>query len=112
VFQGSEQVMLIVRDKDTGLTLSRSAQIQNADYDIKYVEGRIVFNRPISSIVNDNSLVNESILGGHPVFVQVDYEAEVDSFEQSAAGASVQQHIYDKVAVGSTDNIDEISAGR
>ena len=89
-------------DKDTHLELSRVPQQQNVDYAIKYDEGRIIFNRPISSVQADDRLVNEDLLQGNPVFIQVNYEARVDAFEQTNSGARVRQQIGNHVGVGAT----------
>jgi outer membrane protein OmpA-like peptidoglycan-associated protein len=102
VIEGSEQVVIVVRDKDTGLELSRVPQQQNVDYTVKYDEGRIIFNRPIASVQADDRLVNEDLLQGNPVFIRVDYETRLDSFEQTTSGARARQQIGDHVAVGAT----------
>jgi uncharacterized repeat protein (TIGR01451 family) len=102
VIEGSEHVSIVVRDKDTHLELSRVPQQQNVDYSIKYEEGRIIFNRPIASVQADDRLVNEDLLQGNPVFIQVNYEARVDAFEQTNSGARVRQQIGNHVGVGAT----------
>ncbi|MFQ5756455.1 MAG: OmpA family protein [Acidiferrobacterales bacterium] len=111
VIEGSENVAIVVRHKDTGLELSRTPQSQNIDYTIKYDEGRIIFNRPIASVQTDDQLVNQELLQGNPVFVQVDYEVRLDSFEQKNTGARVRQQLGDHVAVGATyANEDQLSS--
>ena len=45
VVEGSEEVTLIVRDKNTRLILSSERQVRNADYLVKYEEGRLMFQR-------------------------------------------------------------------
>jgi len=108
IIEGSEQVTLVVRDKNTGLLVSRILEQQNVDYTVKYEEGRILFNRPIASVVQDALLVNQGILPGNPVFIQVDYETRLDSFEKSAGGGRVRQQLGDHVAVGGTYVKDEL----
>jgi hypothetical protein len=68
VIEGSEQVTLVVRDADTGLVLSRRPQQQNVDYTIKYDGGRILFNRPISSFAEDDTLIDQSLVPGNRVY--------------------------------------------
>jgi outer membrane protein OmpA-like peptidoglycan-associated protein/IMP cyclohydrolase len=111
VIEGSEQVSLVVRDKITGLQHSRIPQVQNRDYTVKYDEGRIVFNRPISSVAEDNALIDRELLSGNPVFIHVDYEARMDSFEKTASGARVRKQLGDHVSIGGTYVKDELSAG-
>lgn len=111
VIEGSEQVTLEIRDKNTGLVLSRMPQQQNVDYNVKYSEGRILFNRPISSVAESSSLVNQSILAGNPVYVMVDYETTLDSFEKTAGGGRVRKQLGDHLAIGGTYIKDELSSG-
>ncbi len=102
IIEGSEQVSLVVRDKNTGLVLSRTPQQQNVDYTIKYDTGYILFHRPVTSKAADGSIINQDILPGNPVIVEVEYEALADSLEKKAYGGRVRQQIGDHVAVGGT----------
>jgi uncharacterized repeat protein (TIGR01451 family) len=110
IIEGSERVALLVRDKNTGLPVSRIVQQQNVDYTVKYPEGRILFNRPISSFANDSVLINQGVQSGNPVFIQVDYESRVESFEKTADGGRVRQQAGDHVAVGATYVKDHLQA--
>ncbi len=112
IIEGSEQVSIVVKDKNTGLTLSRQPQQQNIDYSIKYLGGRLLFNRPISSSEQDNNVINNALLAGNPVYIEVDYEYHVATFEKSASGARARQQLGDHVAVGATYVDDELAAGR
>jgi uncharacterized repeat protein (TIGR01451 family) len=111
VVEGSEQVTLIVRDKNTGLMLVRRAQAQNTDYTIKYEEGRLMFRRPISSVLRDDRLIDAEILSGNPVHVQIDYEVRPDAFDETSAGGRIRQQLGDRVAVGGTLVDDNSAAG-
>ncbi len=112
IIEGSEQVTLLVRDKTTGLTVTRIPQQQNVDYTIKYEEGRILFRIPIASVVDDVALIHQGIQPGNPAFIQVDYETRVDSFKKTSDGGRVRQQIGDHVAVGGTYVKDELLAGK
>ena len=111
IVEGSEQVTLVVRDKNTRLLKSQEPQRQNVDYTIKYPEGRVLFLRPISSVVQGGSIVDQQILSGDPVYIQVDYEAAVQGLEKTAAGARVRQQVGDHVAVGGTYVKDDLQGG-
>jgi uncharacterized repeat protein (TIGR01451 family) len=102
VIEGSERVRIEVRDKDTGLVLAQIDQFRDADYTIKYEEGRLLFRQPISSVVDSSALIHQPLLHGHPVFVLVDFEHEVGSFEKKGVGGRVRQQIGDHVAIGGT----------
>jgi len=112
IIEGSEQVTLVVKDKMTGLTLSRQPQKQNLDYSIKYLAGRLLFNRPISSKQQDNHVINSALLAGNPVYIEVDYEYHVDAFEKMANGAHLRHQVTEQLALGATHVSDELAAGR
>jgi uncharacterized repeat protein (TIGR01451 family) len=112
IIEGSEQVRIVIRDKQTGLIVSRIPQAQDVDYTIKYEEGRIMFNRPISSVVDDDRLIDMALLSGNPVSIQVDYEAELESFEKTGYGGRVRKQVGDHVAVGGTYVKDELQSGQ
>jgi len=95
IVMGSEQVSLLVHDQHTGLLLQRITQIRNVDYTIKYREGRIWFTRPISSVIDDGTLIGSSMLAGNPVTIQVDYETPVDGLEAGISGARFKQRFAD-----------------
>ncbi len=111
VIEGSEQVWLVIRDKNSGLVLRREQQRLNVDYTIKYPEGRVVFNRPVRSVSAGGSLVEQDILGGNPVSIEVDYETRERSLDKSATGGRVRQNIGDRVGVGITYVDDETQGG-
>ncbi len=112
VIEGSEQVALVVRDKLTGLQLARIPQEPNVDYTIKYPEGRLLFYRPVSSVQFDERLVDQQLLAGNPVLISIDYEAEVEAFENSGGGGRVRQQLGDHFALGATVVQDETGGAR
>jgi uncharacterized repeat protein (TIGR01451 family) len=109
--EGSEQVAIVVRDKITGLVLSRRTQQRNVDYSVKYEEGRVLFHRPISSVVLDDLVVDPEILSGNPVSIEFDYETLTESFEETAAGVRAKQRLGDELTVGGTFVDDHPDAG-
>lgn len=111
VVEGSEEVTLTVRDENSGLLLSRERQQRDVDYTIKYEEGRLMFHRPLASVVQGGTLVAPQPLAGHSVFVEVDYEIHLDDFEKSAGGARVRRQLGERVAVGGTYIEDELEGG-
>ena len=78
-------------------------QRRNVDYTIKYPEGRVLFRRPIRTLVpDDETIVDDTTLIGHPVFIDIDYEKRTDFLEETAAGARARQQIGKHVALGGT----------
>ena len=111
IIEGSEQVSIVVRDKDTGLTLSRTTLQQNIDYRIYYDQGRLITTDPVSSVVEGHSLFDSALLSGHQVTVVVDYETALSSFEKKAYGARMSKTVTENIAVGVTQINDELDQG-
>ena len=111
LIEGSEQITIAIRDKNTGLLLSSQTQQQGVDYTIKYDQGRVLFNRPISSVSQNTMLINQALLAGNPVYIEIDYETCLDSFEKTAMGGHVRKQFGDHLAVGGTYIKDELQAG-
>jgi uncharacterized repeat protein (TIGR01451 family) len=112
VNEGSEQVTMIVRDKDTGNVLRSVPQQRNMDYTIHYSEGRIIFSAPVSSMDDSGSIVDRNLLAGNPVYIQVDYETTLELFEKTAVGGRIRQQVGDNIAIGATYVQDELGAGQ
>ena len=70
-----------------------------------------MFHRPLSSVALDMTPASQGILAGHPVFVQVDYETRLPSFDKTAAGGRIRRQLGDRVSVGGTYVQDELQAG-
>lgn len=104
--EGGERVRVIVRDRDNGLLLSERSLARDSDYVIDYAGGRVMFREPISSSA-DGALVlgglssSQTPLDGHPVYVEVSYEHELDDATGGAAGgAYVRNTLFDTLAIG------------
>jgi hypothetical protein len=101
VAEGSEQVAIVVRDKTTGLLLRRSPQARGRDYDVKYPEGRLVFRRPVASVELDAAPVDDTLVQGNPVRIEVDYEAAADGFQDGSFGVRGHRR-QGRVGIGAT----------
>jgi flagellar motor protein MotB len=74
VLTGSEQVRIEMRDKDSGLVTGTVNLQPSIDYEIDYLQGRIVLAEPLSSTAADNLLVRTSGLSGQDAYLVVRYE--------------------------------------
>jgi flagellar motor protein MotB len=74
ILTGSEQVRIELRDKDSGLVMGTVNLRPSIDYEIDYLQGRIVLAEPLSSTAADNLLVRTSGLSGQLAFLVVRYE--------------------------------------
>jgi len=109
VLEGSERVRIEVRNKDSGLVLGVKNLTPLLDYDIDYLQGRVVLVQPLPSTATDDMLVNTAGIGGNPVFLVVRYEF-TPGFEDPdtmAFGGRVHYWLNDYIKVGLTANQDE-----
>jgi flagellar motor protein MotB len=109
VLQGSERVRIEVRDKDSGIVLGVKNLTPALDYDIDYLQGRMLLSQPLSPTADDGLLVHTGSLSGHPVFLVVRYEFTpgFDDPDTLAAGGRVHYWFNDHVKVGLTASQDE-----
>jgi flagellar motor protein MotB len=74
ILTGSEQVRIELRDKDSGLVTATVNLRPSIDYEIDYLQGRIVLAEPLSSTAADNLLVRTSGLSGQLAYLVIRYE--------------------------------------
>src|SRR3989441_2466693 len=74
ILTGSERVRIEIRDKASGIVTGVVNLQPNQDYDIDYLQGRLLLSQPLSSTANDNLLVRTSGLSGDEAYLVVRYE--------------------------------------
>ncbi len=103
VIEGSDKVLIEVRDKITGLVVSSREMKEGADYEMDYNSGRILFWRPVPILVDTYSIISNDLLDGNLVYVITDYQYEVnEKLDESTAGTRVRQALSDNVIAGVT----------
>ncbi len=114
IVEGSDKVVIEIRDKITGLAIGRVEQKRGSDYDISYSSGRIMFYQAISQVVESNSIISTALLNGNNLYVVVDYEFEVNDidFSEWSYGGRVEQSltdIIDKIRTQNTEHIRQLT---
>jgi len=109
VLEGSERVRIEVRDKDSGLVLAVKNLTPMLDYDIDYLQGRILLALPLPATADDGLLVHSGSISGNPVFLVVRYEFTpgFDDPNTLAVGGRVHYWFSDYIKVGLTASRDE-----
>jgi flagellar motor protein MotB len=109
VLEGSERVRIEVRDKDSGMVLGVKNLTPVLDYDIDYLQGRILLAEPLSGTADDGLLVNTDGIGGHPVYLVARYEYTpgFDDPNTLAFGGRIHYWFNDHVKLGLTADRDE-----
>ena len=109
LLQGSERVRIEVRDKDSGMVLAVKNLTPALDYDLDYLQGRLLLAQPLASTADDSLLVHSDSTGGNPVFLVVRYEYTpgVEDLDAMAFGGRAHYWLSDYVKVGVTTSRDE-----
>ena len=71
---GSERVQIEIVDKVTDVVIERRTLRPYEDYDVDYIQGRIVLSEPLQSTLDDGQLVRDGALSGNDVYLVVRYE--------------------------------------
>jgi hypothetical protein len=102
--QGSERVFMEVRDRDSGIVLERQELIEARDYDMNYIQGRILLRNPLPIVADTTLFVHNSSLAGNPVWLVTTYEYTPGLTRPGALtyGGRAQRWIGDHVRVGVT----------
>jgi hypothetical protein len=104
ISQGSERVFMEVRDRDSGIVLERQELIEARDYDMNYIQGRILLRNPLPIVADTSLFVHNSSLAGNPVWLVTNYEYTPGLTRPGALtyGGRVQRWLGDHVRVGAT----------
>jgi hypothetical protein len=81
ITQGSDRVWVEIRDRDSGIVIERRQLTPAEDYDINYIQGRIMLRAPLPSTADGSTLVRTSSADGNPVYLVATYEY-VPGFDQ------------------------------
>ena len=106
IVRGSDKIWVEVREDGTERTLERIDLQEGRDYEIDWVQGRILLTRPLPQIayVYGSDIVKNTPLGGNDILLFVDYEYLPEAFagEDITAGGRGEAWIGDHVKVGGT----------
>ena len=107
---GSERIRIELRDKTSGLVTGVTNLKPALDYDIDYLQGRIVLAEPLASTVDDNLLVRSGSVSGDEAFLVVHYEYTpgFDDIDSLATGGQAHYWLGDYVKFGITANENEL----
>jgi len=109
ILTGSERVRIEIRDKDSRIVTGVVNLRPSLDYDIDYLQGRLMLSEPLSSTASDNLLVRSTGLSGDETYVVVRYEYTpgFNKLDEVAVGAQGHYWFGDHVRLGLTGNSNE-----
>ncbi|MED5239988.1 MAG: OmpA family protein [Pseudomonadota bacterium] len=106
VLEGSDRVRVEVRDKASGMVLAVKNLVPGIDYDIDYLQGRLMLNEPLSPSMADELLVSTDAGSDNDVFLVARYEYTFSFEETSDLSQGGRMHYWfgDHVKLGLTAN--------
>lgn len=109
VLAGSERVRIELRDKASGIVTGVVNLMPAMDYDIDYLQGRILLSEPLASTSDDNLLVRSGAISGDEAYLVVRYEYTpgFEDVNSLATGGQVHYWFGDHVRLGVTSNVNE-----
>ncbi len=106
IVQGSEKVWVEIRAKDTERVLENITLEEGRDYEIDYIQGRLILSRPLTQVANNSApaIIKDRPLEGNNVYLLSDYEFVADGFEADkiTAGGRSKVWVTDNLALGAT----------
>jgi len=102
--QGSERIWVEARDKDSGLVIERKQLTPSQDYEINYLQGRILLREPLASTGGNGGLVMTSAVNGNPIYLVSTYEYApgVTEIKNLSTGLRASQWVNDHFQIGAT----------
>ena len=112
ITQGSETVIVEVRDEVSGRVVERTYLVHGEDYTFDHIQGVIILKRPLNSSSLGLGPVRSGALGGDKQYLVVSYEyiPRARDAKDYVYGGRVQQWIGDSVRLGvtgSTERVDD-----
>jgi flagellar motor protein MotB len=106
VLTGSERVRIEYRDRASGLVTAVVNLTPAIDYDIDYLQGRLLLTEPLSATRDDDLLVREGSVQGDEAYLVVRYEYTPGFGELDAVSVGAQGHYWfgERVKLGLTAN--------
>jgi flagellar motor protein MotB len=106
ILRGSERVRIELRDKDSGIVSGVVSLRYGVDYDIDYLQGRLVLTEPLSSTASDNQLVRKDGLSGDQanLVVRYEYTPGFDKLDAVSVGGQGIYWFNDFLGLGFTGN--------
>ena len=109
ILTGSDRVRIEVRDKVSGMVLAVKNLMPAMDYDIDYLQGRLMLSEPLTSSNADGLLVSSDAGGGNEVYLVVRYEYSTgfDKIDNLSNGLRTHYWFGDTVKIGLTGNVSD-----
>lgn len=104
ILAGSDRLRIEVRDKISGLVLAVKNLVPALDYDIDYIQGRILLGEPLSASSGDELVVDTGNGGNNEVYLvsRYEYSPGFDETKELSTGGRTHFWLTDYLKVGAT----------
>lgn len=104
ILAGSDRLRIEIREKTSGLVLAVKNLTPALDYDIDYIQGRILLTEPLSASSSDNLVVNSGNGGTNEVYLvsRYEYASVIGDTDELSTGGRVHYWLTDYLKVGAT----------
>lgn len=101
---GSEKLRIEILDKTTSLIKESRLLVYGVDYEIDYLQGRVILTQALPSTIEEGSLFSTGSLSGDRLYLVADYEfvSAVSESDDLIYGARASQWIGNTVRLGGT----------
>ncbi len=101
---GSERLRVETRDRDSNIVLDSRYLVYGRDYEVNYIQGRVILREPLSSTSSQSTVVRTGSLSGNPEFLVASYEYTpgVASVENLVIGGHASHWVNDNLKIGIT----------
>lgn len=106
---GSERLRVELRDQDSGLVLETKELRPFVDYEVDYIQGRVILSAPLSSTQLTDQVVRDGVVSGAAVYLVARYEytqafVDIDGY---STGGRAEAWANDDVRFGITAQNEE-----
>ena len=105
VVQGSEKLLIEVREADTEQIIEHIELVAGVDYEFDFIQGRILLNTPLTQLVETRlaTIIRSQPLLGDSVYLLADYEYIPNtSLSELTTGGRGKVWLTDNIALGAT----------
>ncbi|MCK4865607.1 MAG: OmpA family protein [Gammaproteobacteria bacterium] len=104
ILAGSDRLRIEVRDKISGLVLAVKNLTPALDYDIDYIQGRILLTEPLSASSSDDLVVDGGNGGSSEVYLvsRYEYASVFSETEDLSTGGRIHYWLTDYLKLGTT----------
>ncbi|MEJ2441169.1 MAG: flagellar motor protein MotB, partial [Gammaproteobacteria bacterium] len=105
ILTGSDRIRVEIRNAISGEVIGVKNLVSGLDYDIDYLQGRVLLRQPLSSFAASTMLINGGDLSAYQTYliVQYEYTPGFTSIKDIAKGGRAHYWIGDHVKIGLTD---------